>query len=376
MIPSPYRLFLFLAPIGIAVSGCNSDLQERVDRLEAELRGVRSDTRDEVKELKSRVISAETKIGISSDGRSFGERVTQLEASVSEYASMEKGKAGMVYLRPNLRGHAPLETDHGTFLVRMEGMDLNLETGGYDIHLNIGNPHAIAIEQFSLIGDHGGGTPQLDEGEAYSLDNPKIRRWQDSLKPFEYRVNTTLEPFSWTPFDVELAADSRDELEMIRFSLRVENARLKRQAAVGGSENPYAHISVAAKGASVLRTEYGAFLITVKKAEKTDLGTRLDLEIGNPYGFTINQCRLVGEHGPAIPLRADSNSPEEFSQKMGDWSAKLQPFESMISSDVANFRWNSTSVLIPCPLEQAQFLRCQLRVEDVTLPAATDKVAR
>jgi hypothetical protein len=376
MISSPYRFFLLLASIGIAVSGCNSDLQQRVDRLEAELRGVRSDTRDEVSELKNRVISAETKIGISSDGRSFEERVTQLEASVSEYASMQQGKNGMVYLRPNLRGHAPLDTDHGTFLVRMEGMDLNLETGGYDVHLNIGNPHAIAIEQFSLVGDHGGGTPELDEGEAYSLDNPKIRKWQEGLKPFEYRVTTTLEPFSWTPFDIELAADSRDELEMIRFSLRVENARLKRQAAIGGSENPHAHISVGAKGASVLRTEYGAFLITVKGTEKTDLGTRVDLEIGNPYGFTINQCRLVGEHGPAIPQRADSENPEDFSQKMGDWSAKLQPFEAMISSDIANFRWNSTSVLIPGPIEQVQFLRCQLRVEDVTLPAATDKVSR
>ncbi|MDF1851299.1 MAG: hypothetical protein P1U85_10730 [Verrucomicrobiales bacterium] len=367
------RILFLLTPLSLLLSGCNSDLEERVDRLEAELRGVRSDTRDEVSELKNRVISAETTIGISSDGRSFEDRIGQLEASVSEYASMRQGNNGMVYLRPNLRGHAPLNTDHGTFLVRMEGMDLNIETGGYNVHLNIGNPHAIAIEQFTLVGDHGGGTPQLAEGEAYSLDNPKIRKWQESLKPFEYRVTKTLEPFSWTPFDIELTADSREELEMIRFSLRVENARLKRQTAIGGSENPYAHISIDSQAASVLRTEYGAFLITVKGAEKTDLGTRLDLEIGNPYGFTINECRLVGEYGPAIPQRADSTTPEEFSEQMGTWSASLQPFESMVSSKVSNFRWNAASVLIPGPIENVQFLRCQLRVEDVTLPAATDK---
>jgi len=367
------RILFLLTPLSLLLSGCNSDLEERVDRLEAELRGVRSDTRDEVSELKNRVISAETTIGISSDGRSFEDRIGQLEASVSEYASMRQGNNGMVYLRPNLRGHAPLNTDHGTFLVRMEGMDLNIETGGYNVHLNIGNPHAIAIEQFTLVGDHGGGTPQLAEGEAYSLNNPKIRKWQKSLKPFEYSVTKTLEPFSWTPFDIELTADSREELEMIRFSLRVENARLKRQTAIGGSENPYAHISIDSQAASVLRTEYGAFLITVKGAEKTDLGTRLDLEIGNPYGFTINECRLVGEYGPAIPQRADSTTPEEFSEQMGTWSASLQPFESMVSSKVSNFRWNAASVLIPGPIENVQFLRCQLRVEDVTLPAATDK---
>lgn len=373
MIPHHLRALLLVTPFLVLLSGCNSDLVERVDRLEAELRGVRSDTRDEVKELKNRVITAENAIGSSSDGRSFEERIAQLEASVSEYASLRQGNNGMVYLRQNLRGHAPLNTDHGTFLVRMEGMDLNLDTGGFNVHLNIGNPHAIAIEQFTLIGDHGGGTPQLREGESYSLDNPKIREWHNSLKPFEYRVTKTLEPFSWTPFDIELAAESREELEMIRFSLRVENARLKRQTTVGGSENPFAHISVDSKAASVLRTEYGAFLVSVKGAEKTDLGTRLDLEIGNPYGFTINECRLVGEHGPAIPKRSESSSPEEFSEKMGAWSASLQPFESMVSAKISNFRWNSASVLIPGPIENVKFLRCQLRVEDVTLPAATEK---
>jgi hypothetical protein len=372
MTPLPFRTFLLVTPLIVLLSGCNSDLVERVDRLEAELRGVRSDTRDEVTELKNRVISAENRIGLSSDGPSFEERLAQLEASVSEYASMRQGNNEMVYLRPNLRGHAPLSTDHGTFLVRMEGMDLNLETGGYNIHLNIGNPQAIAIEQFTLVGDHGGGTPQLAEGESYDLDNPKIREWHESLTPFEYRVTKTLEPFSWTPFDIELAASSRDELEMIRFSLRVENARLKRQNSMGGSENPHAHISVDSNAASVLRTEYGAFLISVKGSEKTDLGTRLDLEIGNPYGFTINECRLVGEHGPAIPKRSDSDTPEEFSEKMGAWSASLQPFESMVSSQISNFRWNSASVLIPGPPEKVKFLRCQLRVEDVTLPAATE----
>ncbi len=370
MISSLQRTLTLLLMAG-ALTGCDKDLQERVDRLEAELRGVRSDTRDEVEELKARVIAAETSVGVSADGRSFDERIADLEGSLSQVIAMKGATNNMVYLRPNLQGHAPLLTDHGTFLVRMEGMDLNLTQGGYTVHLNIGNPHAVAVEQFTLTGDYGGGTPELDEGEEYTLNNPKIRAWQETLTPFETRISRTLEPFSWTPFDIELPADSRDQLEMIRFSMNIENARLKRQDS-GSGNGTFSHIQVDSEGASVLRTDYGAFLISVKKSEQTELGTKLTLEIGNPYGFTINQCRLVGDHGPALPKRGEQESSDEYNEKMRAWSAALQPFEAMVSSKVANFRWNRTTILIPGELDQVKFLRCQLWVEDVTLPAATD----
>lgn len=356
----------------VLLSSCDNELQERVDRLEAELRGIRSDTRDEVNTLKNRVIAAETTVGVSGDGLSITDRIAALEAATGPTGGPANNK--VVYLRPNLQGHSPVETDHGVFLVRMEGIDLNNKTGTFIVHLNIGNPHAVAIQQFVLKGDHGGGTPELDEDEEYSLTNPKIREWQKTLKPFQFRVSKTLEPFAWTPFDIELAAESREELEMIRFSLLIENARLNRRSADGSSsDQDFSHIRVGSKAASVLKTEYGAFLVSVKKTEKTEVGTRVHLEIGNPYGFTINQCRLVGDYGPEIPAREDSASPEEFAAKMKEWSAQLKPFESMISSKVANFRWNKTTILVPSTSGEVGFLRCQLRVEDVTLPAATDK---
>jgi hypothetical protein len=369
----PFLRVLAAAALGTAFAGCNKDLEQRIDRLEAELREVRSDTRDEVETLKSRVIAAETTVGVSQDPRSFTQRIDQLEGSLGEMLSRKTGGNELVYLRPNLQGHAPIETDHGIFLVRMEGMDLNIDDGGYNIHLNIGNPHAIAVEQFTLTGDHGGGTPELGEDEEYSLENPKIREWQETLKPFEARVVKTLEAFSWTPFDIHLMADSREELELIRFSMAVENARLKRQSAGGGSESSFAHIRVGGNGASVLRTEYGAFLVAVKKAEATDLGTRLHLEIGNPYGFTINQCRLIGEFGTDLPKREDSASAKEYNERMQSWSASLQPFEGMISSKLSNFRWNRATILVPGEEDEVKFLRCQLRIEDVTLPAATER---
>lgn len=359
--------------LGLGLVGCNKDLEERLDRLEAELRGVRSDTRETVEELKTRVISAENLVGVSSGGQTLDQRIRSLEDSFSEVLARGTRENEMVYLRTNLQGHAPLLTDHGTFLVRMEGLDLNLATGGYTVHLNIGNPQAIAIQQFTLRGHHGGGTPELPEGESYDLRNEKLKAWQESLKPFEYQVNKTLEPFSWTPFDIEIAADTREELEMIRFSMIVENAQLARQESDGGGSggSQFAHIEVDSKSAAVLRTDYGAFLVSVKGAEQSEVGTKLHLEIGNPYGFSLNQCRLLGDYGAARPRREDSATSEEFAEKMAAWTASLQPFESMISTKIANFRWNKATILVPGKVDEVKFLRCQLRVEDVTLPAAT-----
>jgi hypothetical protein len=368
---TPARLALPVL-VSLSLSACDKDLQQQVDRLEAELRGIRSDTRETVEELKGRVIAAETKVGVSGSGKTLDERIAILEGSFGEILTMKSRDNEMVYLRANLQGHAPLLTDHGTFLVRMEGIDLNVESGGYTVHLNVGNPQAIAIQQFTLRGDHGGGTPELPEDEDYNLRNEKIKAWQETLKPFEYRVAKVLEPFSWTPFDIEIMADTREELEMIRFSMVIENAQLNRQMAEGGgSSNQFAHIQLDAKSASVLKTEYGAFLIAIKGTEASEVGTKVHLEIGNPYGFTLNQCRLIGDYGAALPARAESASEEEYTEKMQVWSTSLQPFESMISSKISNFRWNKTTILIPGPVENVKFLRCQLRIEDVTLPAAT-----
>jgi hypothetical protein len=370
-LPQALRPFAALL-LSLGLSGCNKDLEERLDRLEAELRGVRSDTRETVDELKTRVISAETKVGVSSGGKSLDQRIQSLEDSFGEVLSMKSRENEMVYLRANLQGHAPLLTDHGTFLVRIEGIDLNLKSGGFTVHLNIGNPQAIAVQQFTLRGDHGGGTPELPEGESYDLRNEKLKAWQESLKPFEYRVTKTLEPFSWTPFDIEIAAGSREELDMIRFSMIVENAQLSRQFAEGGggSTNPFAHLDVDAKSASVMKTDYGAFLITVKGTESSEVGTKVNLEIGNPYGFTLNQCRLVGDYGKARPKRDQSASEEEYTEKMAVWTESLQPFEGMISTKISNFRWSKATILLPGKADDIKFLRCQLRIEDVTLPAA------
>lgn len=101
---SPFLRSLVLLAIGVAMTGCDKDLQERVDRLEAELRGVRSDTRDEVESLKARVIAAETSVGVSADGRSFDERIADLEGSLGQVIAMKGATNNMVYLRRIYKG--------------------------------------------------------------------------------------------------------------------------------------------------------------------------------------------------------------------------------------------------------------------------------
>ncbi len=351
--------------------GCSDkELQKRVDRLEAELREVRSDTRDQVNVLQDRVEAAEAKVGPSTSTTNIEERLSKLTGSVNQIMRSQSASDKMAYLRPHLNGHSPLPTDHGTFLVRIEGMDLDAKAGGYQIHLNIGNPLALAVQQFTLRGDYGGGVPELKEGEEYSIYNKKIEEWQKTLTPFQATITKTLTPYSWTPFSIAVKADSRDDLQLIRFTMKVENAHLEKAGSSKSSGGTVGHLRVDSKSASALKTDYGAFLIAIKKAEKGPNGTVLHIEIGNPYGFTINQCRLVGDFGEDVPKRSPSEDQAKFAERIQVWTDSLQPFDAMISSKLSAFRWNKAVITVPGPPEQVKFLRCQLRVENVTLPNA------
>jgi len=352
------------------LGGCNEDLEKRIDRLEAELREVRSDTRDQVNGLGDRVEAAEAKVENSSSAKNLEKRFANLQSSVNQMMRSQSGPDKMAYLRPNLKGHSTLPTDHGTFLVRIEGIDLDAAAGGYQIHLNIGNPMALAVQQFTLHGDYGGGVPKLEKGEEYSVYNKKIEEWQKTLTPFEATVTKTLKPFSWTPFNIGIKADSRDDLQLIRFSMKILNAQLEKQNVGGGGSAEFGHILVDSKAASVLKTDYGAFLIAVKKVEKGKTGTVLSIDIGNPYGFTINQCRIVGDFGGNIPKKLPSESPEETAARIQEWMDGLQPFDSLVSSRISAFRWNRATISVPGAPENVKFLRCQLKVENVTLPNA------
>lgn len=369
-----YRASLTFLPVAISaflLSGCNKEAEERLDKLEAEIRAIRSDTRDEVATIQDRVEAAELKLGNSTEKDNLVKRLDEIDSNLRQLRQNMGSTDKRAYLRPHLNGHTPLPTDHGTFLVRIEGMDLNLQTGGYDVHLNIGNPFALAVQQFSLKGDFGGGVPELAEGEEISLFNKKIEEWQKTLTPFEATIAKTLKPYTWTPFDLQLPADTRDQLELIRFTMSVENAHLDKRSAGGAGSNEFAHLNVNSKAASVIKTDYGAFLLLIKEATKDKNGTRLNIEIGNPYGFSISQCRIIGDFGKEIPQRTEGEDQQTFANRLQTWSDSLQPFEAAVTSKLSAFRWNRASIVIPGSLEDVEFLRCQLRVEIVTLPSAS-----
>lgn len=361
-------LFVFSSFI---FSSCDKETGPRIDRLEAEIRELRSDTRDEVAQLKTRVIAAETKIGFSQEDGSFADRLGSLEQSVNGIRTLGSRGNQIVYLRTGMRGHTLLHTDHGTFLVRLESININIERGGYDAHISLGNPYGFAINQFTLRGSHGGGTPELGEGEEYNLANPKIRAWQESLTPFEVQVNKTLAPLTWTNFEIELQADSREQLEAISFVMLVENADITTDGISGGQpDRSMAHLKMGSPVASILRTEYGAFLVNFVSTEKSEAGTQIRLEIGNPCGFIIEEARISGDYGPAVPSREASTTAADYQRRMAEWTTQLQPFEASISDKLLGLRKTKTTILVPSPKGEIQFLRCRLNIESLSLPKA------
>lgn len=368
------RLFLIILPLGLLFAGCSDT--ERMDRLEAEIRAVKSDTRREVEGIRNSVAPGSADAG--SGGGSLTERVGNLEQRVNQALEKYDNQSGkFAYLRQNANGHATMATDHGTFLIRLEQVDLNPRGQGFIAKISIANPGALTIQQFVLRGDFGAGVPTLAEGQEYSAYNRQIEAWQKTLTKFQFRITKPLRPLAWTTMDVILDATSRDDLELVRFSMDIENAHLDNVPIGGGSSLPiagnagednYAHISVGSKSASLLKTDYGAFLAIVKDASPSGDGTKLDLEIGNPYSFLVNECRIKGSFGAPLPRRASTEGQDEFINRLRNWMGQLQPFESTVSGKLRPGKWSSVSILVPGTVSDVKFLRAGLDVQYVTLP--------
>ncbi|MDF1815095.1 MAG: hypothetical protein P1V20_23025 [Verrucomicrobiales bacterium] len=366
-----YLLRIFPAITLFALCGCIDT--ERLDRLEADIRAIKSDTRDAVETLRAEIDAANLKQDDGA-GTPIESRFDHLEKKFSELLEKYDDRGDMAYLsRNNLNGHATMQTDHGSFLVRLEGIDLNVGGQGFNVHLSIGNTTGVSIQQFVLKGDFGSGVPVLSPGQDYSLYNKQIDEWQRTLTPFEVMVTKPLKPMSWTPIDVVLEASSRDDLDLMRFAMVVQNAHLEGISASGSSGDSYAHLEIDSNAAGVLKTDYGAFLVVARDPEAAGVGTRVKIDLGNPYGFTVNQCRLVGDFGQPIPKRGVGEPQAKFLARLDEWTSSLKPFSAQIDSKISSFRWNEASVLIPGAPGEVKFLRAQLRIENVTLPHATDR---
>ncbi len=358
----------FSIALAFLSSSCSDT--ERLDRLEADIRAIKADTRDEVDSIRTRVDAMDG--GGGSSGGEIGARMNSLESRLAEVMEAQGVGSDTAYLRPGVRGHAPMETDHGIFLIRLEGIDLNVGGQGFTVHLEIGNLNPLMINQFVLKGDFGGNPPQLSPDEDPTIANHKIAEWQQQLKPFDLRVTKPLTPMTWTPVDVVLDTTSREDLALMRFSMVIENAQLEGTQSSSSSAGGPTLLTVGSDAASVAKTDYGAFLIVVSGSESRGSGTKIDLEIGNPYGFSINQCRLVGEFGPPIPQRRVGEGQPEYLGRISEWTAQLKPFNAQIDTKLDPFRWNSASILVPGSVSDVKSLRAQLRIENVTLPQASE----
>ncbi len=71
---APFTILVAL----LLLTQCDSGQEKRIDRLEAEIREIRSDTRDQVNGLGDRVEAAEAKVGTSSSATNLEERFTTL----------------------------------------------------------------------------------------------------------------------------------------------------------------------------------------------------------------------------------------------------------------------------------------------------------
>lgn len=173
----PVALALFLGACNDGPSG--RVLEHRIERLQAEieLQTKRADAaltaaEAATSQLKQRLEEAERKGQEALDQSSAmasgqDERFERLEKAISSALRMKEDSEGMAYLDTENPGHRTVQTEHGTFLVRLESIEPNPNGGGFLARLNFGNPAGLTIQEFILKGDFGQPPPPLKPGESY-----------------------------------------------------------------------------------------------------------------------------------------------------------------------------------------------------------------
>ncbi|MCB1230958.1 MAG: hypothetical protein KDN19_11855, partial [Verrucomicrobiae bacterium] len=228
----------------------------------------------------------------------------------------------VAYLDPDSPGHRTIQTDHGAFLIRLERIDPNPE-GGCNVTLNIGNPSGLEIQELLLKGEFGQRAPQLGAEELPADYSKRLVEWEKTLTHFERKIATPAKPNSWSRVVLPLDADKVEDIRLIRISLGIERARLENNDGNGGE---YSVIQTANSGAAMVKTDYGPLLLTVLGVEPTDDGTRIEVMVGNPFGFAINAGTLSGQFGPSPPSRTASEAPALYQKRLQIWSKQMRDF--------------------------------------------------
>ncbi|MCB1234168.1 MAG: hypothetical protein KDM91_03770 [Verrucomicrobiae bacterium] len=371
----PVALALFLGACNDGPSG--RVLEHRIERLQAEieLQTKRADAaltaaEAATSQLKQRLEEAERKGQEALDQSSAmasgqDERFERLEKAISSALRMKEDSEGMAYLDTENPGHRTVQTEHGTFLVRLESIEPNPNGGGFLARLNFGNPAGLTIQEFILKGDFGQPPPPLKPGESYGEYSARLDEWQKTQTPFEESILTELEPNAWTSAVLPLKAPSKEALKLIRFAMIVRRAHLINQEGKG----EYSQIIAGGSGANLVKSDYGPFLFNVQRREPEGSGLRIYAMVGNPFGFAVNESRLRGQFGPAPPKKMETESPVLFAERMRAWSEQMRDFEATITETIAPLSWSQVSFLMPAGSpEEVVYIRCMMNVDNITLP--------
>lgn len=340
-----------------------ADISERADAamLASESGAQESKQRIEAAEQKSAEALGQTNTMVTEQNARF----QRIEQSLNNVIRMKEESEAVAYLEPSSPGHRTLKTEHGTFLVRIEGIQQDIVAGGYRVELNIGNPMGLEVQEYRLKGDFGKPAPKLQPGEAYGDFSKRLDEWQKTMTPFEEGLLDPILPNAWSRVSILLKTPAQENLQLIRVAMVVSRAKLANQE----GEGEYSVVNADSDGAGLVKTEYGPLLMHVTGMDPEGAGTRVKVMVGNPFGFVINEAILTGQFGPAPPRRMETENVELFRKRLELWSSQMTDLKTTFTGSIAPLRWSEASFLVPsADKERIKYLRLKMQVTNITLP--------
>jgi len=132
------------------------------------------------------------------------------------------GKGTDDYIDVNSKNYSVVKSDVGTFLVSCQGAEPYLE--GYKLHLHIGNPTAMTVNNPTINIEWGREMPKWDSS---TKDYSKIcNDWKQSLKTTSITLTDPLKPGAWNAVDVILAPAKAEDLEHLVITLKTDDVSL------------------------------------------------------------------------------------------------------------------------------------------------------
>ena len=80
-------------------------------------------------------------------------RFERLENSVASVLRIKEQSESMAYFSPGKEGHRTLQTGHGPFLARLDGLERDAINNRFVARISVGNPNGLMVQEFTLKGD-------------------------------------------------------------------------------------------------------------------------------------------------------------------------------------------------------------------------------